>query len=85
MNLKMAYLRAHHWKSEGEALGSEEGMVLDTCEVLGSTIGSADKVKIGLDYGTELVYLVVFLEGYNFSIPKCALLGDQIEEAIYGA
>ena len=54
MNLKMAYFRAHHWESEGEALGSEEGMVLVTGEVLGSTLGAANNVKIGLDDGTEL-------------------------------
>ena len=58
MNLKMECFRAHHWESEGEALGSEEGMVLVTGEVLGSTIGAANNVKIGLDDGTELGSLV---------------------------
>ena len=48
MKLKMAYLRAHHWESKCVALGSEEGMVLGTGEVLGSTLGSAKNVKLGL-------------------------------------
>ena len=45
---------SHHWDSEGEALGSEEGMVIGTGEVLGSTLGAANNVKIGLDDGTEM-------------------------------
>ena len=52
MKLKMAYLRDHHWESGGEAIGSEEGMILGTGEVLGSTLGAAKNVKIGLDDGT---------------------------------
>ena len=81
MKLKMEYLRARNWGSEGEALGSEEGMVLGTGEVLGSTIGVANNVKIGLDDVTELISLVGPLEGSNVGIQKGALLGDQIEEA----
>ena len=30
MKLKVAYMRAHSWESECEAIGSEEGMVLVT-------------------------------------------------------
>ena len=82
MKLKIAYFRAHHWDSEGEALGSEEGMVLGTGEVLGSTLGATNNIKIGLDHGTEMFSLVGSLEGSNVGIPKGALLGDQIEEAI---
>ena len=85
MKPKMEYLRAHHLESESEALGSEEGMVLGTGEVLGSTLGAANNVKIGLDDRTELGYLVGSLEGSNFGIPKGAFLGDQIEEARCGA
>ena len=39
---------AHNWESEGEGLGSEEGMVLGTGEVLGSTLGSTKISKLGL-------------------------------------
>ena len=85
MNLKMEYFRAHHWESEVEALGSEEGMVLVTGEVLGSTIGAAKNVKIGLDDETNLVSLVGSLEGSNVGIPKGEFLGDQIEENSCGA
>ena len=84
MELKMEYLRAHHWESEGEALGSEEGMVLVTGEVLGSTLRAANNVKIGIDDGTELVSLVAPLEGSNVGIPKGEFLGGQIEEASCG-
>ena len=49
---------AHNWESEGEGLGYKEGMVLGTGEVLGSTLGSANNVKIGHDDGTELGSLV---------------------------
>ena len=66
---------------EGEDLGSEEGMVLGSVEVFGSTFGAANDVKIGLYNGTDLVSQVGSLEGYNVGIPKCAFLGDQIEEA----
>ena len=48
MKPKMEYLRAHHLESESEALGSEEGMVLGTGEVLGSTLGSTKISKLGL-------------------------------------
>ena len=59
-------------------------MVIGTGEVLGSTLGAANNVKIGLDNRTELVSLVGSLEGYNVGIPKGSFLGDQIEEAICG-
>ena len=60
-------------------------MLLGTGEVLGYTIGATEIVKIGLDDGTEMVYVVRSLEGYNVGIPKGAFLGDQIEEASCGA
>ena len=69
----------------GEALRSEKGMVPGTNEVLGSTLGSVENFKIGIDYGTELGTLVGSLEGSNVGIPKGALLGDQIEDARCGA
>ena len=40
--------------TEGEALGSEEGMVPGTGEVLGYIIVAANTVKFGLDYRAEL-------------------------------
>ena len=76
---------AHNWESEGEGIGYKEGMVLGTGEVLGSTLGSANNVKIGHDDGTELGSLVGYLEGYNFGIPKGTFLGDKIEEASCGS
>ena len=85
MKPKMAYLRAHQWGSEGEEFVSEEGMVLGTGEVLGSTIEAENNVKIGLDYGTEMGSLVGSLEGSNIGIPKGEFLGYQIEEASCGA
>ena len=59
-------------------------MLLGTGEVIGSTLGAGNNVKIGLDDGTDLGYLVGSLEGYNFGIPKGAFLGYQIEEASCG-
>ena len=85
MKPKMAYLRAHQWESEGEALGFEEGMVLGTGEVLGSTIGAANNVKIGIDDGTDMGSLVGSLGGSNVGITNGVFLGNQIEEAICGA
>ena len=85
MKLKMAYFSDQHWESDGEVLGSEEGVVLDTGEVLGSTLGAADNVKIGLDNGSELGSLVGSLEVSNVGIPKGLLFGDKIEEARCGA
>ena len=55
-------------------------MVLVTGEFLGSTLGAANNIKIGIDDGTELGSLLVSLEGYNVLIPKYALLEDKIEE-----
>ena len=78
MKLKRSDLRSHHWESEGEEIGSEEGMVIGTSEVLGSTLGAADNVKIGLDDGTEMGSLVGSLDGSNVGIPNGAFLGDQI-------
>ena len=54
-------------------------MVLDTDEVFGSTLGAADSFKIGIDDENKLGSLAGSLEGYNFGIPKGALLGDKIE------
>ena len=68
MKLKMAYFRSHHWCSEGEALGSDEGMVHGIGGVLGYTIGASDNVKILFDDGTELGFLVGYLEGSNVGI-----------------
>ena len=53
--------------------------------MLGSTLGAADNVNIGLDDGTYLGSLVGSLEVSNVDIPKGALLGDQIKEASCGA
>ena len=85
MKLKMAYLRYCHWYSEGEALGSEEGIVLGIGEVLGSTLGAANNVKIGIDDVTDMGSLVGSVEGSNVGIPKGEFLGGQIEEASCGA
>ena len=60
-------------------------MVLGTGEVLVSILGATDNVKIGIDGGPDLGYLVGSLEGSNFVIPNGALLGDNIEESICGA
>ena len=60
-------------------------MLLGTGEVLVSTLGAANNVKICLDDGTELGFLVGSLEGSNAVIPEGALLGDKIEEASCGA
>ena len=68
------------WESEGEVLGCEEGMVLSTGELLGSTIGAADNIKTGLYDGTEVPRICSNLEGSNGGIPKGAFLGYQIED-----
>ena len=60
-------------------------MVLGTGEVIGSTLGTSNTVKIELDDGTDLVSLVGPLEGSNVGIPKGAFLGDKIEESSCGA
>ena len=60
-------------------------MVLDPVEVIGSTIGGADKVRVELDDGTELVSLHAPLEGYNDGIPYGLLLGDSLLNPSYGS
>ena len=60
-------------------------MVLDPVEVIGSTIGGADKVRVELDDGTELVSLHAPLEGYNDGIPCGLFLGDSLLETSYGS
>ena len=60
-------------------------MLLGTGEVLVSTLGAANNVKICLDDGTELGFPIGSLEGSNIGIPKGAFLGNQIEEASCGA
>ena len=60
-------------------------MVLVTGEVLGSTLGASNNVKIGLDDETDLGFLVGSPEGSNAGIPKGAFLGDKTEEARCGA
>ena len=71
--------------NEGEALGSEEGMVTGSGEILGYILVAADNVKFGLDYRDELGSLTGSLEGYNVGIPKGVLLGVSIEEPSCGA
>ena len=44
-------------------------MVLDPVEVIGSTLGGSDKVRVDLDDGTGLGYLHGPLEGSNDNIP----------------
>ena len=66
-------------------LGSEEGMVPGTGEVLGYILVAADNVKFGHDDRSELVYLTGSIEGYNVGIPKGSLLGVPIEEPSCGA
>ena len=44
-------------------------MVLDPVEVLASTIGGAEKVRVELDYGTEMGYLTGSIEGSNDKYP----------------
>ena len=60
MKLKMAYLRAHHWESEGEALGSEEGIVLGTGEVIklgspyGGSVGASGSISTSPGGGSDV-------------------------------
>ena len=46
-------------------------MLVGPVEVLGSTLGGADKVKVELDYGTELGSLNGSLEASNDGINYC--------------
>ena len=77
-------MRAHHWESEGEALGSEEGKVLGNVEVLGSKLGAGNIVKIKINDRTNLGSLVGSLEVSNGGILIGAFFGDQVEEARCG-
>ena len=47
--------------TEGEALGSEEGMVIGTGKVLASTCVPVDNVKVGIYDGTDMDTLTVSL------------------------
>ena len=71
--------------TEGEVLGSEEGMVHGTGEALGYILVAVDNVKFGLDDRADLGSLTSSLEGSNFGIPKGALFGVPIEEPSCGA
>ena len=53
-------------------------MVLEPVEVLGSTLGGSDKVRVDLDDGTGLGYLHVPLEVSNDNIPYGSLVGDSL-------
>ena len=44
-------------------------IALGTVEVLGSTLGGADKVKVELDNGTKMGSLTGSLDGYNDGTP----------------
>ena len=59
-------------------IGSEEGMVPGTSEVLGYILVAADNVKIGLDDRVNLGSLTGSHEGSNIGIPKGAWLGVTI-------
>ena len=54
-------------------------MVLDPVEVFGYTPGSADKVKVEIDNGTEMGFLSVSIEGSHDGIPYGSFLGDSLE------
>ena len=43
--------------------------VLGPVEVLGYTLGGAEKVKVDLDYGTDLGSLNGSIDGSNYSTP----------------
>ena len=53
-------------------------MVLGPVEVIGSTIGGADKVKVEIYDGTELGSLNWSLDGSNDGILYGSLLGDSL-------
>ena len=77
-------LRVSYVYTEGGVLGSEEGMVPGTGEVLGYILVAADNVKFGLDDRAELGSLTGSLEGSNAGIPNGALLGVPLEEPSCG-
>ena len=58
-------------------------MILVPVEVLGSTLGGADKVKVELDYGTDMVPLNGSFEGSNYGIPYGSLLGNSLLDPSY--
>ena len=53
-----------HWEYHSYIL-----TVLGPAEVIGSTLGGADEVKVELDDGTDMVSLNGSLEGSNDGIP----------------
>ena len=59
-------------------------MVPEPVEVVGSTLGGSDKVKVELDGGTEMGYLTVSFEGCNYGIPYVSLLGDSFMNPSHG-
>ena len=67
--------------TEVEALGSKEGMVPGTGEVIGYIPVAAENVNVGIDDRAELGSLKVS----NVVIPKGELLGVPIEEPSCGA
>ena len=60
-------------------------MVIEPVEMLGSTLGVEDKVKVELDYGTNLGSLNGSLEGYNYVIPYGSFLVDSLLYPSYGS
>ena len=60
-------------------------MVLYPVEVIGYTLGGADKVRVDLDYGTELGSLNSSIESSNYGIPYDYLLGDLVMNPSYGS
>ena len=57
--------------TEGEALGSEEGMVTGSGEILDYILVAAENVKFGLDYRDELGSLTGSLEGLTYARTHC--------------
>ena len=55
-------------------------MVLVPVEVLGYTLGGADKVKVEIDYGTELGRLNGSFAGSKFGIPYGSLFGNSLPD-----
>ena len=54
----------------GDSLGSTD------VKVLGFLLGDVDGITLGLDFGTERVFLYVTFYGCNDGKLECLLLGD---------